>query len=241
MLTNRLFNKIKETRWKYKKWGAEVRIQGEAIIDDSVKIINSVIYVDSTSKLWISHGCILEGIVLSVTGGGRMCIGESSIIKRERNVYSEYIVDTGSAIVSDHCLLKMQRMWVRFGGTLSIGSYTNVNYGSEIRCDEDVSIGDYCMLSYNIRIWDTNTHSLLGLEERRKRTRDYYPFFGKELQRPKTKPVHIGDDCWLGENASVLKGTTLGNHVTIAYNTLVSNTYIPDERTVFNKLELDIR
>lgn len=240
-MIKKIIKKIKETQWKYKKWGSDVRIQGEAIIDDSVKIIKSIIYVDPNSKLEISCGCILEGIVLNVTGGGRMRIGESSIIKRERNTYSEYIVDSGSAIISDHCLLKMQRMWVRFGGTLSIGSYTNVNYGSEIRCDEDVCIGDYCRLSYNIRIWDTNTHSQLGIEERRKRTRVYYPFFGKELQRPKTKPVHIGSDCWLGENVSILKGTTLGDHVTIAYNTLVSNTSIPDEKTVFNKHEVDIR
>lgn len=240
-MIKKIIKKIRETHWKYKRWGSEVRIQGDAIIDKTVRIVNSRIYVDPTSKLEISRGCILEGITINVTGGGKMYIGECTIMKRERNVYSEYIVDSGSAIVSDHCLLKMQRLWVRFGGNLTIGSYTNVNYGSEIRCDDTVSIGEYNMLSYNIRIWDTNTHAILSKDERRKRTRDYFPYFGKELQRPKTKPVYIGNDCWIGENVAVLKGTTLGNQVTIAYNTLVSNVSIPDNKTVFNKVEVDIR
>ena len=50
-----------------------------------------------------------------------------------------------------------------------------------------------------------------------------------------TKPVIIGDGCWLGERVSILKGTTLGENVTVAFNTTVSNRHVPAGKKVISK------
>lgn len=77
-------------------------------------------------------------------------------------------MDNGSLVIGNHTKLACQRFWIRFGGKCKIGNYTNINSGTEIRVDELVCIGDFCQISYNIRIWDTNTHCIYPSEKRKK-------------------------------------------------------------------------
>ena len=233
----RVIKKLKETLWRYDFSKSDVRVIGSAQIAKDVIIKKSSIYVDSTSKLIIENGCKLDGVTLSLTNGASLIIGRQSILVKERNFYnSEYIVDSGTVKIDHHVLLQLQRLWVRFGGVLRIGSYTNLNYGSEIRCDERVEIGKYCMISYNVRIWDTNTHCKMNVAERRALAEKYFPALGMEVDKPKTAPVVIGDDCWLGEYSTILKGSSLSNGVTVGYRTTISNLSISENQTVVSNL-----
>jgi len=42
-----------------------------------------------------------------------------------------------------------------------------------------------------------------------------------------TRPVSIGHDCWLGQNAVILKGVTIGHHCIVGANTVVTRD-VPD-------------
>lgn len=238
-ILRRIIRKIRETHWKYMASGSDVRIQGTFQASPSASIKASKVYVDARSTL-ILHGHVrLEGIGLWVTNGATVEVGEYSFFERGRNaVTPEYIVNSGSLWVADHTKLACQRLWVRYGGNLKIGQYTNVNDGSEIRCDENIAIGSYCQLSYNLRIWDTNTHCIYPPEKRRQLTQDHFPCFGYEYEHPKTAPVAIGDGAWIGEKASILKGTTLGNNVIVGYNTTIVGKQIPKGKTVVKKIEI---
>lgn len=240
-ILSRLLIKIKETFWRYKLTSSDVRVSngGKLSIGKNVKIQNSTVYVDSSSSLQIGDNVVLSGIGIYVTSGGIFQIKDNSILERERNSWiPEFICNSGTIIFSDHVLAKPQRIWVRFGGKLSIGKYTNINCGSEIRCDENIKIGDFCQISYNTRIWDTNTHQQLSIQERRERTIKYYPSFGKEFSIPKTAPVIIENDCWIGEGACILKGSILRNHVTVGFHTLLSGKTIPTNCTVIQKSDI---
>lgn len=242
-LLKRIIYKIKETNWKYKLQGSDVRIQGEIITppNNHITIKKSTIYVDYNSTIILHEGVRLEGIGLWVTNGGRVEIGAHSFLERSSNATKpEYIVNSGVLRVADHTKLACQRLWIRFGGSIEVGQYTNVNPGSEIRADEKVIIGSYCQLSYNLRIWDTNTHCIYSPEKRNRLTRDYFPRFGYEYERPRTAPVVIGDGTWIGERASILKGTTLDENVIVGYNTTVAGKHIPRQKTVVQGIELKI-
>lgn len=237
----RIVRKIKETHWKYKRYGSDVRIQGKMFVSSNVIIRNSMIYVDKASSLVLHEGVRLEGIGLWVTNGGCVEIGTHSFFERGNNATRpEYIINSGTLKVADHTKLACQRLWIRYGGCITIGQYTNINSGSEIRADEKVVIGNYCQLSYNLRIWDTNTHCLYSSEKRRKLTRDYFPSFGFEYERPRTAPVTIGDGTWIGERASILKGTSLGEDVIVGYNTTVAGKQILAGKTVVQEIALRI-
>lgn len=237
----KVIKKIRETHWKYLRTGSDVRIQGKIETGPSVSIFNSTVYVDSRSTLIMHANVRLEGIALIVLNGAKVELGEFSFLEKGNNaVRPEYIVNSGSLLVADHTKLACQRLWVRYGGVLQIGQYTNVNYGSEIRCDESVNIGSYCMLSYNIRIWDTNMHYIYLPEERRRLTRKAFPHFGTENEKPKTAPVIINDGAWIGEKASILKGCHLGENVIVGYNTTLIRKQIPSGKTVVQKTEVNI-
>lgn len=237
MLIDRLLNKIRETRWRYKLSKSAVRVQGLMQVGDNVRIRNSYIYVGPKATLTIADNVMISDVGIFVYDG-KFIIGEKCVIEREKNSSRpEYIVDSGASItIANHVRLQCQRMWVRFGGVLNIDKYTNINAQSEIRCDNNVKIGAYCQISYNTRIWDTNTHSIYSPDVRRQLAEQYYPGLGHENERPKTKPVLIGDDCWLGENVAILKGTTLEDEVIIGFNTVVSNSKIEKGKTVITKI-----
>lgn len=241
MILRRILRKVKETHWKYLATGSNVRVLGVLKTDASVTIKNTHIYVDALSSL-ILHGHVrLDGVRLWVLNGSRVEIGEYSFLERGNNVIvPEYIVNNGNLLVSDHSKLACQRLWIRFGGNIEIGQYTNINSGSEIRSDESVRIGSHCMLSYNLRIWDTNTHCIYPSEKRQRLTHEKFPNFGFEYERPKTMPVVIGDGVWIGEKSSVLKGTSLGDNVIVGYNTTLVGRQIPAGKTVVLKIELSI-
>lgn len=237
----RIVRKIKETHWKYKRYGSDVRIQGKMFVSSNVIIRNSMIYVDKASSLVLHEGVRLEGIGLWVTNGGCVEIGAHSFFERGNNATRpEYIVNGGTLKVADHTKLACQRLWIRYNGIVEVGQYTNVNAGSEIRSDEKVSIGSYCQLSYNLRIWDTNTHCMYAPEVRRKMTRDKFPSFGYEFEKPQTASVVIGDGAWIGEKSSILKGTILGENVTVGYGTTLISKQIPAGKTVVQKIEIKI-
>lgn len=235
------FNKWKETLWKYKRFGSNVRIQGTADIDSTVFIKNSNIYVDSSSSIILHKNVRLDGVSFFVLNGAQVEIGEYCFIVKDRNfLQPEYIINNGKLVVADHTKLACIRLWVRFGGKLEVGQYTNINSGTEIRADEYVHIGNFCRISYNIRIWDTNTHCIYSPEKRKAITYEHFPSFGYECERPKTKPVTISDGCWLGERVSILKGTFLEENVTVAYHTTIINKTISRGKTVTTKIDLAI-
>lgn len=241
-ILQRIIGKLCETCWRYRLQGSTVRVQGIMnVSNNGVVIRDSMIYIGKGSVLILHEGVRLEGIGLWVTNGGRVEIGAHSFMEKGGNATRpEYIVNTGTLSVGDHSKLACQRLWIRYGGIIEVGQYTNVNHGSEIRADEKVIIGSYCQLSYNLRIWDTNTHCAYHPEKRRQLTRNHFPCFGYEYERPHTAPVMICDGAWIGERAAILKGTTLDEDVIVGYNTIVVGKHIPAGRTVVQQIELKI-
>lgn len=205
-------------------------------IGKKVIIRNSRIIITPGSSIEIGDNVTIENSEISVDHG-KCVIGDYSLIgsKESRLLLN---IETGAVNIGHHSKISVRRMWIRFGGILSIGDYTNINVGSEIRCDERISIGSYNQISYNVNIWDTNTHSILPMEERRFVTQKYYPYFGKEISRPSTAPITIGDDCWIGQNSSILKGTALGDEVIVGFNTIIPGKIIPSKTTVVSNVDL---
>lgn len=147
---------------------SQVRIQTGGIfrVGKNVRIQKSTIYVDSTSELILDSHVQLIGVKIFVTKGSHVHISEYSCLSQGNNIACPlYTISQGKLIVDHHVYLRLQRLWIRFGGFIHIGQYTNINNGSEIRSDERVEIGSYCMLSYNLRIWDTNTHCIYPSEK----------------------------------------------------------------------------
>jgi acetyltransferase-like isoleucine patch superfamily enzyme len=225
-----------ELNFKFLKYNSIVRNENNSkiLIAKNVKISNSYIFVTKGSTLVIEKGCDIKNLNLFVNG--KVTIGENNIIDNGYCISKLRISVNGTFILGAYNRIR-SIIWIRFNGKLVIGSHNNINEESEIRCDEKITIGSYNQISYKCMIWDTNTHNIYSDEKRRELTDKFYPIFGYEYEKPKTKALKIGDDCWIGREAALLKGVELKNSSIVGFRTTLSNCSIEKNKIVVSKSE----
>jgi acetyltransferase-like isoleucine patch superfamily enzyme len=107
-------------------------------------------------------------------------------------------------------------------GTCSIGDFTLVN-GALIMAEERIEIGSHCLISWNVGLADSDFHPLAPAQ-RLIDAQALAPFFKNRPPRPKlrTAPVIISDNVWIGMNATILKGVTIGENSVVAAGAVVT-------------------
>jgi acetyltransferase-like isoleucine patch superfamily enzyme len=113
-------------------------------------------------------------------------------------------------------------------GSCAIGDFTLLN-GALIMAEERIEIGSHCLISWNVGIADSDFHPL----EPAQRVTDAQalaPFFKDRPPRPKlaTAPVKIADNVWIGMNAVILKGVTIGENSVVAAGAVVTKSVAAD-------------
>jgi acetyltransferase-like isoleucine patch superfamily enzyme len=172
------------------------------------------------SKLILGPYVTIKHAVITLRNA-EVRIGQHCVILGEPLRQLSISLDDGGLSIGGFCKVNCSII-IRFKGVCEIGEYNALNQGTEIRCDERITIGSFNMFSYECQINDTNTHNILGIEERRAMTIKEFPVIGAEYSRPPTKPVIIGDDCWIGKRSAILKGVTLGDGVVIGMQSVVT-------------------
>ena len=92
---------------------------------------------------------------------------------------------------------------------LSLGALA-MNRGAQIICQEEITIGEGCLISRDVVIRDNDGgHSI--------KTEGY----------KKTAPVHIEDNVWIGQGSMILKGVTIGEGSVIGAGAVVMTNVKP--------------
>ncbi len=91
-------------------------------------------------------------------------------------------------------------------GTIRIGRAVLMSPGSRVSASDEIVIGDGVMMANGTYITDSDWH---GVYDRTRR--DETP-----------TPVHIGDNVWLGDHATVLKGVSIGENSVVAARAVVT-------------------
>ncbi len=106
-------------------------------------------------------------------------------------------------------------------GRVSLGNYALMN-GVRIICDEEIKIGDYALISWNVVLMDTYRMPPNPVERRRELER--VP--KRELRRidlnEPARPIHIGANVWIGFDACVLPGVTIGEGSIVGARSVVT-------------------
>lgn len=204
-------------------------------IGDDTTVERAEIRVFQGSSVMIGTNCHVSDTLMLVTG--KIHMGNYNICEKGSCYRPMTFEVDGNVIIGNYNRLRCV-IWNRFASTLQMGDYNNVNEESEIRCDEKITIGDFNQISYRCTIWDTNTHNIYDAPRRRKLAIEKYPWYGYETERPKTIPVTIGNDNWIGKNATLMKGTMIGNRCIVGYATILCKTHVPDNKTVVQSIEI---
>ncbi len=113
-------------------------------------------------------------------------------------------------------------------GSCTVGDFTLMN-GALVMAEERIEIGSHCLISWNVGIADSDFHPLAPAQ----RIIDAHalaPFFKDRPPRPKlrTVPVIISDNVWIGMNAIILKGVTIGENSVVAAGAVVTKSVPPN-------------
>ena len=108
--------------------------------------------------------------------------------------------------------------------SLTIGNNCFFNNGCSIESNEQVVIKEGCLFGENVKIYDHNH-----------RFRDSNSYI--KNQGYTTAPVEIGNNCWIGSNVVILKGTTIEDHCVIGAGAVIegripANTIVKSGRNV---------
>jgi acetyltransferase-like isoleucine patch superfamily enzyme len=111
------------------------------------------------------------------------------------------------------------------GGAIDIGRDCYVGDGTRIWSAASVRVGDRVLISHGVNIHDTNSHPL----DPDQRHRHFLQIVRPGMLPPcdeqrdiKHAPVTIGDDVWIGFNATILKGVTIGRGAIVAACSVVT-------------------
>ncbi len=98
------------------------------------------------------------------------------------------------------------------GKNISVGDHLIINFGCTILDVAEVTMGDWVMIGPHVLISTVN-HPLTPR--------------GRRNRLGVAKPIHIGNDVWIGGGAVILPGVNIGNNVVVGAGAVVTHD-IPD-------------
>ena len=143
-------------------------------------------------------------------------VGKSTYCKKPIRVINGNLITIGSnvSILHGFRIEAYDESSKAVNPIISIGDDTNIEQNVHITGGCRVSIGNECSLLSGCVITDIN-HEYSDVS------------IPSSKQSIKCKPVKIGDQCFIGTHAVILPGITLGNHVIVGANSVVTTDF-PD-------------
>lgn len=145
---------------------------------------------------------------------GSVRIDNTAIIANNRG-------DRSFITIGDNSWLKGELLIWKNSGEIHVGRDCFIGDYTKIWSSDSVSIGDRVLVSHGVNIHDNVSHPL----DSKERHMDFLHVRKIGLQDEvniNQAPITIGNDVWIGFNATILKGVTIGNGAIIGANTVIT-------------------
>ncbi len=124
------------------------------------------------------------------------------------------VVFSGKAAIGSGCKISVAK-----GANLYLGNNVSITAHTTIDCNQEIRLGNDCLLSWDILIMDSDYHHILK----------------NDLVVNPPKPIIIGDHVWVGHGTTILKGVSICDNVVLACRTLVTGSVNSGNSVVGNK------
>lgn len=115
-------------------------------------------------------------------------------------------------IVGDDCLFNDVEFYIAENSSIVIKNGTRIFGHSHLASCEGkkIEIGNDCLVSSNVNIRNTDSHSVVDLN-------------GNRINH--AKDILVGDHVWICNNVSILKGSNIGNNSIVGSNSVVNKIF----------------
>lgn len=143
---------------------------------------------------------------------GMLSIGVKKIVAWETNDEKTIFNNNGTVIIGGKVKLHSGVKFILLhGATISVGNHVGFGANTKVICYKSITIGDDFRCSWNSQLFDTDFHFLHNITEQK-----YYP---------RTKPIKIGNDVFVGNGSTIAKGTIIPNGCVISCISKVSGDF----------------
>ena len=162
---------------------------------------------------------------------GEMYVGFDAELLKERMHAKKLMhqINVEEFVRTPRCLSLIRELVPHAPANLHIEPPFYCDYGYNIYCGENVYFNMNCVVLDGMKV-QIGSHVLFGpgvqiytathpLDWQQRRKEEY------------SKPITIGDDCWIGGGAVLCPGVTIGNRVVVAAGAVVTKD-IPDDMLV---------
>lgn len=151
--------------------------------------------------------------------------GEHSLVRDVAFLFTPE-EETAYLTVGEDCVV--DGSIILLGGKMAIGDRVVVNEGTKLICADGITIGNDVLISWGCMIVDSNMHAL-DSRERLKDTRGARKAMeeqtlGKNVDHSavRSRPIVIKDKAWIGFNAIIMKGVTVGEGAIVGAESVVT-------------------
>lgn len=93
---------------------------------------------------------------------------------------------------------------------ITIGDNCRIN-GASIHASSSIEIGNNCVIASGVSIIDSNGHEVYSKD--------------RTVGRDNPQPVNIGNNVWVGLNAVILKGSSIGDNCVVSVGSVVKGSF----------------
>lgn len=158
----------------------------------------------SYKNWWYKVVAVCRYFVLRVYYPNKFQCPNLSMIGKRCGVH---ILENGRITCTERIILDDNTMLLA-KGKLKIGKRFSMNRYSRIVAHESIEIGDHVTIAQMVCILDHDHQYKMDNQQ-------------LSLDGYKTAPIKIGNNIWIGDKCTILKGVTIGDNVVVAANTLI--------------------
>ncbi|WAC15521.1 acyltransferase [Dyadobacter pollutisoli] len=130
--------------------------------------------------------------------------------------------------IGKKCIINADFIFETEKGKITIGDNVHIGNASFI-CRTSISIGNDVTMAWGITLYDHNSHSI-HWEERmndnnqcyKDLTESHNNILNKDWTNVVQKPIQIGNKVWIGFDATILKGVTIGEGAVVGAKSVVT-------------------
>jgi len=151
--------------------------------------------------------------------GKDTCIEDEALIQNTNR-------DKTKIRIGDNCHIRGHLLTMKHGGKIEIGNHCFIGPQTKVWSSISIKMGNRVLVSHNVNIHDNTSHPL-NSTERHEDFKHIRNIGFQEQVNIREKEIVIEDDVWIGFNATILKGVTIGYGAIVGANTIITKDVPP--------------